>query len=139
MVGKMQEKANDIALSGVQGRTGTTENPFNGEDMLFHVAWVDPTSARNSAEIVKLIEATNFRFHKDQSYWKAKFAGMRAMGASTKNDPDAAREGFNEGVNDVASEINKSSSDNSDSQTERKEKIGLEKSRRWESETSDDF
>ena len=135
MVGKMEEKANDIALSGVQGRTGITENPFNGEDMLFHVAWLDPTSARNSEEIVKLIEATNFRFHKDQSYWKAKFAGMRAMGASTKNDPDAARAGFNEGVNDVASEINKTSSDNSDSETERKEKIGLEKSRRWQSET----
>ena len=139
MVGRQQAVAEDILLSGVQPWGGVTENPNNGEDMLFHVAWVDPMSGQNARKIVQQIETTNFRFHKDQSYWKGVFTGMQAMGASTKGDPEANRKGFSDGATGVLSELNENPANESADETERKEKTGLEKSRRWESEVSDDF
>ena len=60
--------------------------------------------------------------------------------AAKKNvDPEAARKGFNEGASGVFSEAAEDPLNQAGDGTVRKEKIGLEKSGRWESETSDDF
>ncbi|HCC44591.1 MAG TPA: hypothetical protein DEQ32_09355 [Gammaproteobacteria bacterium] len=142
-VGQMRAEAKNIAGSKV-GQSFPVESPVDGADLLAYVSWIDAATAAASEEIVKKIEATNMRFHQDQSYWKGKVAGMRAAGASTKNDAEAFQRGFNEGAEGVMTAAKEDPIEEPDTQATQskglsKEKKSAEKSLRWESEVSDDF
>ena len=92
--------------------------------MLFHAAWLDPTSARNS-ENSQTNRGNQFQISQRSILLEGKICWYAGHGRLYEECPDAARAGFNEGVSDVASEINKTSSDNSDSETGEKKKSGL--------------
>lgn len=142
-MGRMEEQAKNISIS-FQGLASTVENPMDGTDVLAHLSWIDAKTAAESKEIIRRIEATNKRFHKDQSYWKGLIAGMRAEGASTKNDSAANRKGFNDGSSGVRSAAQEDPlalprGGNVERESVTRKKAAVEKSMRWESDVSDDF
>ena len=131
----MREEAKNVFFP-VTSHPGITDNPMGGEKLEYAVAYVSAESLARSPEMVKLIEEANFRFHKDQAYVKGLISGMQAAGASTKNDPEASRRGFNEGASGVISGAQENSSISNQKRTGQPKP---EKADRWESDVNDDF
>ena len=131
----MREAAEKVSFP-VSSHVGQTDNPMGGKKLEYAVAYVSPDSLARSLEMVKLIEEANFRFHKDQAYVKGLISGMQAAGASTKNDPEASRRGFNEGASGVISGAQENSSISNQKRTGQPKP---EKADRWESDVNDDF
>ena len=131
----MREEAKNVFFP-VTSHPGITDNPMGGEKLEYAVAYVSADSLARSPEMVKLIEEANFRFHKDQAYVKGLISGMQAAGASTKNDPEASRRGFNEGASGVISGAQENSSISNQKRTGQPKP---EKADRWESDVNDDF
>ncbi len=131
----MREEAENVFFP-VTSHPGITDNPMGGEKLEYAVAYVSADSLARSPEMVKLIEEANFRFHKDQAYVKGLISGMQAAGASTKNDPEASRRGFNEGASGVISGAQENSSISNQKRTGQPKP---EKADRWESDVNDDF
>ena len=134
----MREEAKNVFFP-VTSHPGITDNPMGGEKLEYAVAYVSADSLARSPEMVKLIEEANFRFHKDQAYVKGLISGMQAAGASTKNDPEASRRGFNEGASGVISGAQEKSQSSSISNQQRTGQPKPEKADRWESDVNDDF
>ncbi|MAI10109.1 MAG: hypothetical protein CMM66_00785 [Rhodospirillaceae bacterium] len=131
----MREEAKNVFFP-VTSHPGITDNPMGGKKLEYAVAYVSADSLARSPEMVKLIEEANFRFHKDQAYVKGLISGMQAAGASTKNDPEASRRGFNEGASGVISGAQENSSISNQKRTGQPKP---EKADRWESDVNDDF
>ncbi len=131
----MREEAKNVFFP-VTTHPDITDNPMGGEKLEYAVAYVSADSLARSPEMVKLIEEANFRFHKDQAYVKGLISGMQAAGASTKNDPEASRRGFNEGASGVISGAQENSSISNQKRTGQPKP---EKADRWESDVNDDF
>ena len=127
-LGRLQENASDMALT-MGGDGGYVLDPDTGKNVRWHLAEIDFKSVLRAKPIITMIEQLNERYWLNQQLWKGFVAGAQAAGASTKNDPEAFRKGFTEGVQDVLS-------DEPDEAKQPDRKVG---SRIWEREVDDDF
>ena len=134
----MREAAENVFFP-VTSYPGITDNPIGGEKLEYAVAYVSAESLARSPEMVKIIEQANVRFHEDQAEIKNLISGYQAAGASTKNDPEASRRGFNRGVSEVLSGARENSQSSSISNQKRTGQPKPEKADRWESDVNDDF
>jgi hypothetical protein len=127
-LGRLQENASDMALT-MGGDGGYVLDPDTGKNVRWHLAEIDFKSVLRAKPIITMIEQLNERYWLNQQLWKGFVAGAQAAGASTKNDPEAFRKGFTEGVQDVLS----------DEPDEAKQADSKGGSRIWEREVDDDF
>jgi len=131
-LGRLEENAKNMSLS-IGGDGGYITDPDSGKKVLYWLAEIDFKSVLRAEPIIKMIEQLNTRYWLNQQIWKGKVAGMQAAGASTKDDPEAFREGFMQGAQGVLTEEREeSSAELSQPDTEGQ-------SRRWEREVDEDF
>jgi hypothetical protein len=87
-------------------RSEVLVSPITGQDEYVSVAAINLKAAHSAPESMAALYATLREVNSNQSYRGGLIEGMAAEGNSTRNDPEARRQGYVDGRGDVSDQVN---------------------------------